>query len=136
MLALGGADNVVELWRVTEAGEVKERRNLFSFASNVSDVAFSKDGRYLAIASSNVSVWDVDSGKRRLTLEVEDITALTWAANGTELLTGSRTGQVRKFTFGPDTLAARAEAWGKGCFTPERRRELGLSASPPQWCDG
>ena len=134
LIAVGGADNVVELWRVTEEGEVTERENLLSFASNVQDVAFSRDGRYLAVASSSVSIWDVDSGKRRLTLDVEDITALTWASDGTELITGSRTGQVRKFTFDAETLEARARDWVKGCFTAEQRRDFELSDSAPDWC--
>ncbi|MCR9078856.1 MAG: hypothetical protein NXH78_07135 [Hyphomonadaceae bacterium] len=136
LLAVGGADNVVELWRITSDGDVKEMENRLSFASNVEDVAFSADGQYLAVASSSVSIWEAETGKHRLTLDIDDITALTWAADGTELLTGSRTGEVHKFTFDDHTLAARASVARGRCFTPTVRQDLDLSAEPPAWCSG
>lgn len=136
LLAVGGADNVVELWRITSDGDVKEMENRLSFASNVEDVAFSADGKYLAVASSSVSIWDAETGTHRLTLDIDDITALTWAADGTELLTGSRTGDVHKFTFDDRTLAGRASVARGRCFTPTVRQDLDLSAEPPAWCSG
>lgn len=134
LLAVGGADNVVDLWRITADGDVKDLENQLSFASNVQDVAFSRDGNYLAVASSSVSVWDVTTGKRRLTLDVEDVTALSWASDGTELLTGSRVGHVQRFTFDPGTLAQRADASLARCLEPGERRELGLVDKIPEWC--
>nr|WP_156780849.1 SMP-30/gluconolactonase/LRE family protein [Hyphomonas sp. Mor2] len=136
LLAIGGAGNVVELWRILADGNVSDMEHSLVFASNVEDVAFSNDGKYLAVASSSVSIWESETGKRRLTLDIEDITALTWAADGTALLTGSRTGEVHKFTFDPETLAARAGEFQGQCLDAEQRQQFELSSQSPAWCSG
>ena len=68
-------------------------------------------------------------------MNVEDVTALTWAADGTELLTGSRVGEVQKFTFDAATLAQRAGEAITRCLEPDERRELGLTDKAPKWCE-
>ncbi|MEL6830566.1 MAG: WD40 repeat domain-containing protein, partial [Pseudomonadota bacterium] len=128
LLAIGGADDRVEV-RDPNTGELLR---VLEFASNVDDVAFSGDGRWLAVASSRASVWDVQTGERRLTLNGDQIASVTWA--GDKLLTGSTHGKITQWSFDPDTLEGAVRQTISRCLSPEERARFGLPSQRPEWC--
>ena len=132
LLAIGGADDLVEL-RDAENGELL---NILRFASNVHDVAFSDDGRWLAVASTKASVWNIETGVRRFTLDDDaangNIVAVAW--EGDKLLTGSQKGVTTRWAFSPETLEQTLQKSVTRCLTANERKRFGLPAAPPDWC--
>ncbi|MEM6651865.1 MAG: WD40 repeat domain-containing protein [Pseudomonadota bacterium] len=129
-LAIGGADNQVEI-RDAKSGDLLHEIEL---AANVEEVAFGPDSQTLAIASLNVSVWNVADGQRKLTLDIEDVTALAWGADGDSLLTGTRDGDVTRWSFGAEALNAAVSERAIRCLTPEERQAWQLTDVAPDWC--
>ncbi|MDJ0921569.1 MAG: hypothetical protein QNI84_10605 [Henriciella sp.] len=130
-IAMGGADNLVEV-RAADTGALTQS---WIFSANIEDVAFSPDSRYIAIASLSVSIWDVRTGARKLTLDAEDVTAIAWSADSNSLLTGTRDGEVMAWSFTGSALARAARETVTRCLTAEERRQLQLAATAPDWCD-
>jgi WD40 repeat protein len=97
-VATGARDNTVRLW------EVSTGRQLFKllhrepppdgrrFASNVTAVAFSPDGKSLVSAGyCEVVVWDVVNGQRLRSFDSDDSTSLAISSDGVKLALGGST---------------------------------------------
>src|SRR5207237_112650 len=89
--------------------------------------AFSGDGRLLASASNDLSLWHVESGRLLATLAQPSwITALAFAASGRRLATGHDDGGVRVWdlTHGALTgdLAGHDQPISAVVFSPDGRR--------------
>jgi WD40 repeat protein len=96
-LAAGGADGVVAIWDIQERRMVKSRRG------GAQAVAFSPDGKRLAVASPGQAarVWDVEDGQAAdLIGHLDAVTCLAFSPDGLLLATGSDDRTVRLWDAG------------------------------------
>ncbi|MDR6319662.1 WD40 repeat protein [Actinoplanes couchii] len=112
-VAIGG-ESTAELWTETGAG-FRRTGNLPSNLGNVNELAFSPDGRTLAVAADRLTVWNVadTSAPRLLTTQAGSsaVTDVRFSADGRRLF----------------TVAARATLWD--VREPGRPRALWTSTS-------
>lgn len=102
LLAVGGADNRVHLWRLGEDGAVVEALEpLGGFDNYAIGVDFSTDGRLLAAggADGTVRVWDVSDPTSvepvgRLTGPTDQVYSVAWQPDGTVVAGASMDGAV------------------------------------------
>jgi len=96
MLAAGGRDNLVYLWKVDNDSPL---RTFSGHTDIVDSVDFSPDGRTIASGSfdKTVKLWNVGSGTLRLTLKghTDLISAVKFSPTGKILATGSFDNTVR-----------------------------------------
>jgi WD40 repeat protein len=108
LLAVGSAD-AVRLWRLADG------KLLHTFPGHGIDIAFSPDGRWLAVPesaySNNVGLWDVGDGNkiRSLTSEVspshsQQVHSLAVSPDGSLLATGNMDTRVRIWRTSDGTL--------------------------------
>jgi WD40 repeat protein len=92
-LASADEDGNVFLWDV--AGPRLLHR--LEHADGIQSLAFTPDGKILAAAGKNVRLWDVATGKLRVTLEVagENVYSVAFASNGKILAAGCKDGIVK-----------------------------------------
>ncbi len=91
-LATSGADGVVVLW------DIEDRKVVTSRRGGASAVAFSPDGKRLAVASLGQAarIWDVDGGQAvDLIGHLDAVTCLAFSPDGRILATGSDDRTVR-----------------------------------------
>jgi WD40 repeat protein len=124
LLAAGTRGEVV-VWNLASG----ERVQRFEAAGEVSAIAFSPDGRRLAVAgetkadgSGGLTVWDVSTGKLSLSVGIKgDVKATAFRADGERLAAwSSRDGlQVCEATTGRPVWARAAEHVSGIAFTPD-----------------
>lgn len=134
LLASGGADETVKLWRM-ETGELEAT---FQHSGWVTSVALSPDDRTLAAGNwprkgltnhgVEVRVWDVSSRRRRLTLKGHRSAsfAVTFSPDGKTLVSGGGAGDVKLWDSATGDLRATFEmpldGWIFGTvFSPDGR---------------
>ncbi|MCP9623035.1 TIR domain-containing protein [Nocardia otitidiscaviarum] len=70
----------------------------------LSALAFSPDGRLLAVVGGTAYVWEIDSGEVITGALVEDFTAVAFAPDGRRIATGDQDGSVRVWDITEDEL--------------------------------
>jgi WD40 repeat protein len=155
-IAAGDTDGIV---RVRDAGDGKVVRELTAPNKSVHEIVYSRDGRYLAVASnrdrlpSDASVWDLHSGERvRVLKPPSGVESMAFTPDGRHLALGGSSGELglvdfrsgeatRRFgpaawyvavTFSPDgkTLAALPYRGTIGAWETGTARALPGSADP------
>jgi WD40 repeat protein len=122
----GGADHVATIWSAN-GHRLHRLRDAYE---SISDVAFSPDGRDVAVASSDAigRVYDVRTGVRRLLLlgDTNAMTDVGWSPDGLDLVTASsdRTVQIRNADIGKQIaiLRGHSDAVRQAFFTSNGRR--------------
>ncbi len=89
LLASGGNDDTIILWNIIDN---KEKTRMRGHKTEVTSVAFSKDGKYLASASVDgvIILWNVATGKMETTFQAskKPITTLAFSPDGNLLASG------------------------------------------------
>ena len=124
-LATGSLDKTAKIWDL-ESG--KQILTLSGQKGNVYSVAFSPDGKRLAIGSK---IWDLESGKEVITLSKDDsdTESVAFSPDGKRLATGSKiwdlesgkevitlsghTDQIHSIAFSPDGKKLATGSWDK-----------------------
>jgi WD40 repeat protein len=125
----------VKLWD-TATGQ--ELRTLTEQDEPISSVAFSPDGRQLAVGSLNgiVQLWDPTNGQVLQVIKAEGVNCLAFSPDGKRLATGGGiTVRLWDLTTGPEYLVINSRA-PSFAFSPDSRRIAGASAdvnSPQLW---
>ncbi len=113
-----------------------------SHRSGLREVAFSPDGRHLAMGESNDSeqgvsraavAWDVESGKLLFETGKHDsyhIYAIAWSPDGKTVATGGHDRTLRFW----DAVTGRRGAWLATCRIPSRSCDIAPTAGPWQSC--
>ena len=95
-LLLGFGDNVIRVWRFSEA--LESRRVLAGHRKGALTLGFSPDGKLLASGSADhtIKLWDVESGRDLLTLQGHDlaVTSVTFFAESDRLASVGLDGKV------------------------------------------
>jgi WD40 repeat protein/serine/threonine protein kinase len=92
--------------------------------SHVNSVAYSPDGKRLASASSEVKVWDAQTGQELLTLKGGS-TSVAFSPDGKRLASGSK---VWDALTGQELLSLKGRTSGGVAFSPDGKRLAGESA--------
>jgi WD40 repeat protein len=106
MLASGGWDGTLRLWRIRNARDTKPigAPGDMKARGGIRSVAFSPDGRVVAVGSSDgtVSLWNAAKRKeiRETTPGSESVESVAFAANGQVLVTTGDDGTVRLWDTG------------------------------------
>jgi WD40 repeat protein len=86
LLAVSSADNIVRLW---DAQTGQELRRFVGHTGPIWDVAFSRDGQYLATtgwSDNSTRLWDAQSGKALWTDAIPSGTSVAFSTDGQKLL--------------------------------------------------
>ena len=102
LLAIGGEDEVVRLWHITDTGEATLVRSLKGHTDNIKVIAFSPDGRWLVTGSSDrtLRLWDVQDTNATDPVEILSdhgaaVVAVAFSPDGQWLATGSDDTKIR-----------------------------------------
>lgn len=118
LLAAGGSDDVVRLWEVESA---RERESLHTGSNNVRSIAFSPDGRRLALghfvrSGVTLQMWAWPSARALLAEEGDGaVTCVCFSSDGQLLAAADLSGQLR--------LWDPASGARRGSFTPLGRNQ-------------
>ena len=97
LMATGGDDRQVKLWRASSGERVAEFK--FEATSGVADLAFSPDGTHLAVVTDDkaLRLYRTTDGKlaRTFTGHTGNVTTVAFTPNGANLVTGSSDRTVR-----------------------------------------
>src|SRR5262249_13071828 len=144
LLASGSEDRTVRLWDVAAR---REEKVLPEHATGVSCLAFSPDGRTLAVGTlhvkkvvtwegGEVALWDLAAGQpaRRLRGHDDDVRTLTFSPDGRRLVSGGFDRRIKLWepTSGEEilTLMGQNDCINGVAFSPDGLRLASVS------CDG
>lgn len=111
-IATGGKDKTVKIWKV---GETEKPEMELKCDSNITDLAFHPEMKWLAVATENsVKFYELYKESTQADVSVEAIqinkkcpikpkfTSVAWSANGKVLYAGATDGLIRVYTFNTD----------------------------------
>ncbi|MBW4718406.1 serine/threonine-protein kinase [Saccharothrix obliqua] len=135
VLATGGSDRVVRLWRVRDRQQVGE---LTGSDSTVRRIAYSPDGRLIAAASQDtvVRVWDAATGRSlaRLDRHEDQLNDVAFDSTGKRLASGGADGVSRVWDLDPDRGVAALCALLDRDTLAEEWEALGPDRGDPPNC--
>ena len=104
-LASAGWDNTIRLWN-PHTGKLK--RTLPNQTGWVPSVAFSPDGKTLAIGNRGISLWDTDTEQYKMPLaeDIGDAVSIVFSPDGQMLASGSADNLVRLWDLTPTDTSA------------------------------
>jgi RNA polymerase sigma factor (sigma-70 family) len=117
-LASGGA-NTLDFWDVKTGKKSARLDKLWDVATwGVDSVAYSPDGKTLALGSSTIKLWDVATGKVRLSLEEREsyhhpTYALAYSPDGKTLASTGKDGTIKLWDVKPVLVKTRDVAANK-----------------------
>ncbi|WBB71264.1 trypsin-like peptidase domain-containing protein [Micromonospora sp. WMMD1128] len=127
ILAVGDGDNSVSLWNLSTGRIDATLRPPGPMETTfVVAMAFSPDGRTLAVGTDAIRLWDLTTGRLRRTLPLagdqESVHALVFSADGSALAHDADDGDVRLWDLGTGQVRAT--------FTGHRGLVLAIALSP------
>lgn len=132
LIASGGGDEVGYLLTV---GEPEPNQKLTGHKDSVCCAAFSRDGKYLALASldATLSVWDPTTGKQLSVLEgaAESIECFVWHERGPVLFAGAGDGTGWLWNVQTQSImnvfSGHGDRINDAAFTPDGKRIVTVS---------
>lgn len=140
ILASGGLDETISLWKVTDGIAIRQIKTV----ENVNAIAFSPNGKLVAAAldDGGVGVWNVADGAQiqMIAAHAGDVEAIVFHPNGKFLMSGGADGRLKIWNASTGELILELFALGKkewAVVAPDNRFDASSGALPfLHWVEG